>query len=231
MVSEREAGSRESPEPVLIAEPASDTSSLFVLDPDGHGPFRDMCLAYGDFYRPIFLETIRDWFIRNANKTELAELRKAISARSANLGKGGKRGRPRAKDDHNWLMGAKTAAWRRLIDRWTWRRIAESEGTKLNPRNIRVVERTLSRRQDQYAAIIWNACSQTGTWRSGVGIDANLKRLRDALETARFRQWLWTKAGLFGPSSNAEWTDGCKKIVLGLVGRGEKAAGRNLPAI
>ena len=104
MVSEREAGSRESPEPVLIAEPASDTSLLFVLDPDGHGPFRDMCLAYGDFCRPIFLETIRDWFIRNANKTELAELRKAISARSANLGKGGRRGRPRAKDDHNWLI-------------------------------------------------------------------------------------------------------------------------------
>ena len=50
------------------------------MDEDGHGPFRDLCLVYGDFYRPVFLEAIQDWFIWSANSEELKALRENLRA-------------------------------------------------------------------------------------------------------------------------------------------------------
>ncbi len=194
------------------------------FDSDGHGPFRNMCLVYGDFHRTVFLQEIINWFIRSASKAELAALRKAVSLRSADVRKGGKRGRPRGRDDADWLVRVKIAAWRRIVERWTWRRIAESEGLKPNRRNIRTIERTLTRRQDQYAAIIWEACSMAGVWKTGADSDTNRARLEKGLETQRLRLWLWSKAGL----PFKELSEGCKKIVLALVPRGGEAAGREL---
>jgi hypothetical protein len=187
-----------------------------------------MCLVYGDFYRPVFLQEIINWFVRSASKGEVAALRKAVSLRSAQISRGGKRGRPRGRDDADWLVKVKVAAWHRVVDGWTWKKIAESEGLKPNPKNIRTIERTLSRRQDQYAAIIWEACrSIAGVWKLGADSDTNLARLEEGLKTQYVRQWLWLKAGL----PFKDLPDGCKKIVLTLASRGEEAAGTELDQI
>lgn len=198
------------------------------FDADGHGPFRDLCVVYGDFHRPVFLQVIINWFVRSASKTELAALRKAISLRSNDVGRGGKRGRPRGRDDADWLVKAKVTAWHRIVDGWTWKRIAESGGLKPNHKNIRTVERTLARRRDQYAAVIWQACVEAAVWRNGDSDEIHLQRLESALETMRFRQLLWIRAGLFGPSSDPGWICGCKNIVLTLALRGGDAAGKEL---
>jgi hypothetical protein len=215
-------------EPVRPSPIQHDTpGAISNFDADGHGPFRNMCLAYGDFYRPVFLQEIINWFIRSASKAELAALRKAVSVRSAQVSAGGKRGRPRGRDDADWLAKVKVATWRRIVEGRTWREIAELEGLKPTRENIRTIERTLSRRQDQYAAIIWEACSMAGVWTPGAGSDINLVRLEKSLETQRLRQWLWSRAGL----PFRDLPDGCKKIVLTLASRGGNAAGRELAQI
>lgn len=216
----RNNASRVTPSPTPDGSP--DATPDF--DRDGHGPFRDMCCIYGDFHRAVFLQEIMDWFVRSANKTELAILRKAVARRSAHVGKGGKRGRPRGSDDAQWLNKAKVEAWHRIVDGWTWWEIAESEGLKPNQRNTRTIERTLSRRQDQYAAIIWEACSMAGIWKPGANSNINFARLVECLETKFLQQWLWLKAGL----PFKELPEGCKKTVLTLAPRGGEAAGTEL---
>jgi hypothetical protein len=159
---ERSETARVTPSP--ITDSTLDASLEF--DRDGHGPFRNMCLVYGDFHRTVFLQEIINWFVRSASKVELAALRKAVSWRSAHVSKGGKRGRPRERDDAAWLVKAKVEAWHRIVEGWTWWKIAESEGLKPTRKNIRTIERTLTRRQDRYAAIIWEACrSIAGVWK------------------------------------------------------------------
>lgn len=211
-----------SPSPDCTFEENSD------FDSDGHGPFRDMCLVYGDINRSVFLQEIISWFVRSASKTELSALKRAMFLRSRHIGKGGKKGRPRGRDNADWLVKVKTAAWRRIVQDLSWKRTAESEGLKPNQKNIRTIKRTLSRRQDQYAAVIWEASSEADVWRSTTGLESNLSRLKDAMETVKFRQRLWVKTGLFGPSPDKEWIEGCKKIVLALAPRGGNAAGADL---
>jgi hypothetical protein len=210
-----------------LAPNNSSDSSLDLLA-EAHGPFRNMCLVYGDFYRSVFLQEIINWFIRSASGTELTALRKAMTSRSDTLPKRGKRGRPRARDDSQWLVAVKTDAWRRIVEGRTWKSIAECEGLKPSRADIRTIERTRSRRQDEYAAIIWSASVHADVWRSADMVESNLRRLSDAMNTPRFRQWLWVKAALFGPSSDNEWVEGCKKIVLTLTPRGGRAAGAEL---
>jgi hypothetical protein len=217
---ERSDIARVAPSPI----PDNSPDATLDFDGDGHGPFRNMCLIYGDFHRTVFLQEIINWFVRSASKAELAALRKAVLLRSAHIGKGGKRGRPRGRDDADWLVKVKVAAWHRIVDGWTWKKIAESEELKPNHNNIRTIERTLSRRQDQYAAIICEACSMASVWEPVADSDTNCARLEEGLETQRLRQWLWLKAGL----PFKELSEGCKKIVLTLAPRGGEAAGREL---
>ena len=199
--------------------------STAAMDADGHGHFRDLCLVYGDFYRPVFLEVIQEWFVRGANKDEIAVLRKAISTRAASAGKDRKQGRPRAQDDSDWLIAAKIAAWRHIVDGWTWWQIAESDDMKPNRSNIKTIERTLSRRVDRYAAVIWRACIDLGSWKWQDDEQSNLARIEVDLRRAEMlRAWLWVKAGLpFGRFPERDLTEGCTKIVLTLAPRGEKA--------
>jgi hypothetical protein len=199
------------------------------VDKDGHGPFRDTCVVYGDFYRPIFLQEFLNWFIGSANKTELAILRKAVSARAATAGRGAKKGRPRAQDDADWLVKVKIEAWRRIVEGWTWWKIAESSGMKPTRGNIRALERTLSRRQDRYASIIWQACAAAGVWKTGNDPQTSLAYLERNLTTRKCQEWLWAKSGLpFGRFPEEDLTVGSKKIVLTLAPRGEKAAASEL---
>ena len=181
------------------------------MDEDGHhGSFRDLCLVYSDFNRPVFLEAIQDWFIRSANKEELKALREAISIRASNLRKagGGNRGRPRGRDDAEWLGKAKQEAYWRHVLGLTWPQVAAKAGLLPTKPNLR----TLQRRQDQLAAIVWSACRQFDS-----GIDQ--ERLKRHLERAPFQQWLRGKAGL----PFRDLPEVCKKIVLGLVPRGPAA--------
>lgn len=212
--------------PPAIPEVSEDAT--LDMDTDGHGPFRNMCLIYGDFHRTVFLQEIIDWFIRSASNTELAALRRAVALRSNALPKGSKRGRPRARDDSDWLVAVKTDAWRRIVEDRTWKNIAESEGLKPSRGDLRTIERTRTRRQDEYAAIIWGAATHADVWRGADTLESNLRRLSEAMDTPRFRQRLWVKAALFGPSSDSEWIEGCKKIVLTLTPRGGRAAGAEL---
>jgi len=203
-------------------------NAIAEFDADGHGHFRDLCLVYGDFHRAVFLQEIITWFLHNASKAELACLRKAVAARAGKISKGGRRGRPRAQEDSDWLLAARRIVWRRIVDGWTWPRVAEMEGMRPDKKNFHTIERTLGRRRDRFAALIWKACSDFSLWRAGDSSEVNLERLHRALESQQFRQYLWVKAGLFGPSADGKWIDGCGKIIERLYFRGQTAADEEL---
>ena len=200
------------------------------VDKDGHGHFRDLCVAYGDFYRPVFLQEFMDCFVRNANRTELAELKKAIAMRAAKPVKGKSKGRPRSEEDEGWLTKAKVVTWRRIVDGWTWWKIAESEGIKPTKSTIKVIERTLSRQVDQYAAIIWRACASAGIVPAESDTGTRIgTHLEERLKTRQFRLWLSQKTGLpFDRFPQRDLSDGCAKIVLELAPRGRKANAQEL---
>jgi hypothetical protein len=196
-----------------------------IEDRDGHGRFRDICLVYGDFHRDVFLQEFLRWFVRNANEAELVTLRKAVAERATRVSKGRKRGRPRAEDDADWLVKVKTSAWRHIVEGWTWKQIAESEGMRPTKANTR----TISRRVDQYAGIIWEACSEAGIWEAGADTDTRLAQLKSELATNKFKQLLWIRAGLpFGIFPQKDLTEGCTKIVLTLALRGGNAVAKEL---
>jgi hypothetical protein len=176
------------------------------MDEDGHGPFRDSCVIYGDFYRPVFLEEFVRWFVRSADKAELAVLRKAVRVRAAAIRKGGKRGRPRARDDDEWLIKAKVETWQRHILGWSWPQIAIEAGLEPTRPNCR----TLQRRQDEFAAMIWRALPPYAE---------QPERLKTLLESKAIQQLLWVRVGLPFKTHPEE----CKKIVLALAPRGLKA--------
>ena len=206
------------------------SEAALEMDEDGHGHFRDLCVAYGDFYRPVFLQEFLDCFVRNATKTELAELRKAIAIRAAEAGKGKRKGRPRSEKDEGWLTKAKVVTWHRIVDGWTWWKIAESEGMKPTKSTIKMIERTLSRQVDQYAAIIWRACASAGIVPAESDTGTRIgTHLEEGLKTRQFRQWLWLKTGLpFDRFPQRDLSDGCAKIVLELALRGRKANAQEL---
>ncbi len=55
----------------LSTSQENDADANLDMDRDGHGPFRDMCLIYGDFHRTVFLQEIINWFVGSASKAEL----------------------------------------------------------------------------------------------------------------------------------------------------------------
>ncbi|HKO03984.1 MAG TPA: hypothetical protein VJW51_04510 [Candidatus Acidoferrales bacterium] len=85
--------------------------------PDPHETFHDLCLAYGDFNRPVFLEAFLHWFVNSADSKELATLRRGIQTRAKLLRSQGKRGRPRAGESWRWLCATLRLVWQREIAR------------------------------------------------------------------------------------------------------------------
>jgi hypothetical protein len=93
------------------------------INHDGHGHFRGLCIAYGDYYRPTFLREFAERFIKSASKAELAGVRTLVALRARTLSQGtkgrasdqspGKKGRPAARSDNAWLANAKILAFRR----------------------------------------------------------------------------------------------------------------------
>lgn len=194
---------------------------------DGHGRFRELCIAYADYYRPIFLKEFINQFVRRATKPELATLRKEVAAheRRIRVQKGKSKGRPRAEDDWTWLRNARDAAFKRFVEVLSWKKVAESEGKKPNKPNIR----TLKNRQDRYAGIIWEACCEVGIWQSGSGTEADIDRLRHGLETTSLRVALCRRALLpFNIFPGQDLTAECKKVVMTLAPQGGKVVGKQL---
>lgn len=188
---------------------------LEVESLSAHGHFRDLCGVYGDNCRPVFLKEFLHSFVRNADEPELAQLRRAVSVRAASIAKNGKKGRPRAQGDPKWIAKARKEAWQRFVEGWNWPRIVQDEGLKPTKANAR----TVKRRVDTYAGLIWDACSWAFT--DGSKLETNLA-------TAKFRQWLWVRVGLFGPDPDSDWIAGCTKLVMALYPRGARASGEDL---
>jgi hypothetical protein len=213
-----------------VVEPrVSVEEAIARMDSDGHGRFRDICTVYGDGYRDVFREAFRNSFIRNANKAELAFLRKAIQERSGRIAHLGERGRPRNQNDRTWLANTKIAVWQHIVDCLTWRQIAKSRGMYPTKTNIRTIQRTLKRQIDQYALMIWQACIEAGVWQPGADPPEQLALIEKKLEVPLFRELLWVRVGLpFARLPGNDLTEGCRKIVLALALRGEHASGREL---
>jgi hypothetical protein len=102
----------------------------------------------------MFLEQILDLFVPSATKGEIAQIRKAIQNQERALrGKSGRRGRRRGQDSSDWRRKALQAAWRRHVLGWTWPEVAASERLRPTKPNLR----TLQRRCDDFAALVWRA--------------------------------------------------------------------------
>jgi hypothetical protein len=175
--------------------------------------FRNDRILFLDFNRPVFLEEI-ERFIWSATEEELAKLRTRIATRTKSIkDHRGKRGRPRGRSDEDWLTRAKIIAWRHHVHGWTWKRIAEAEGLKPTKENFR----TLQRRRDSFAAVVWDALQEPLSWG-----DPSPDRIKQALERLRDRQWLWVKTGL--PFRDAP--EECKAIVQALAPLGQVASAK-----
>jgi hypothetical protein len=175
--------------------------------------FRSDCMLFLDFNRPVFLEEI-ERFIWSANEEELVKLRKRIAARTKNIkAHRGKRGRPRGRSDEDWLTRARIVAWRHHVQGWTWKQIALDVGLKPTKENFR----TLQRRRDSFAAVVWDALQEPLSWG-----DPSPDRIKQALERLRDRQWLWVKTGL--PFRDAP--EECKAIVQALAPLGRVASAK-----
>src|SRR5215472_16127614 len=75
-----------------------------------HECFRELSTVYCFFNRPAFLNEIVN-FLRGADKSEIATIRKHVRERAKGLPHGGRRGRPRAADDPDWKRLALKRVW------------------------------------------------------------------------------------------------------------------------
>ncbi len=181
------------------------------IDTDVHMAFRNFCTLYGDHHREVFLEQILDSFIRGAGRLELAAIRKAIRHRKANLkARRPRKGRPRGSQDQGWLLKAFGIAWRRVVLRMKWSDIAKAEGLVPSKTTLR----TLSRRLDQYAALIWRILPA-----HAMGTD-----LSGALKDKAIQSQLRREAGMPFNIRPEE----CQKLVLELARRGQRVDGNEL---
>lgn len=190
--------------PLTNTEPILDSNSV---DFDPHENFRSLCLLYADFNRPVFLEQITQFIAGAAtSKIELTSIANAIKVKKRLLGKKTRVGRPRGEDDRDWLVRVKTEAWQRHVLGWEWSRIAVEAGMRPTRPNVR----TIQRRQDKYAAMIWLALP------THPEDPVDLSKLLDQI---KIQQWLWVQVGL----PFADLPEGCKKIVMALAPRGKHA--------
>jgi len=177
-----------------------------------HSPFLDLCLLYGDFNRPVFLDAILHWFLESASPAELKSLRRAIRDRARSLHRSSKPGRPRGAHDRLWIRSSTQLVWRREILRWPWRKIATASSLEPTKENIR----TLRNRRDQYAILVWNAAM-------GAGAHTHKpETLRRLLKALRIRRWFRSRLAL----PFAEYPEECRRIVLALAPRGAKVAAK-----
>jgi hypothetical protein len=176
-----------------------------------HSAFLDLCLLYGDFHRPVFLQAILRWFVESAGRDELDSLRRAIRDRTKLLRRGGRKGRPREENDWNWLRSSAQLVWQREVLGWSWPKIAAAAGMKPTKPNLR----TLQNRRDRYAMLLWRATP---------GRCDDPKKLARILEAKSIQRLYRSRAALPFDTHPEE----CKKIVLKLAPRGLRVAAGEL---
>ncbi|HKO06050.1 MAG TPA: hypothetical protein VJW51_14930 [Candidatus Acidoferrales bacterium] len=174
-----------------------------------HAQFLDLCLLYGDFNRPVFLEAILRFFVEAAGAKELAALRRAVRDRAKTIRSGGRNRRPRGEESRAWLRATLRLVWLREVEHWTWPKIAAAAGMKPTKPNIR----TLQRRCDHFAVLVWRATHGRGD---------HPKALRKMLEAKPVQRWYRSQLGLPFDSHPEE----CKRLVRILVSRGLHLAAR-----
>ncbi len=177
------------------------TSPTIEEDPR-HAPFLDLCLLYGDFNRPLFLEAILRSFVESAEAKEVAALRRAIRGRAKHLKQNRKKGRPSAEHDPDWIRRSLQIVWQREILHWPWRKIAPAAGLKPTKGNIR----TLQNRCDRYSLLVWHALP------TRAGQPQALKRL---LQSKPIQRMLHSRISLPFHTHPQE----CKRLVLVLASR------------
>jgi hypothetical protein len=174
-----------------------------------HDQFLDLCLLYGDFNRPVFLQALLRWFVESADAKELAALRRAIHDRSKALNQNAKKGRPIAEHDPDWIRRSLQVVWQREILHWPWRKIAAAASLKPTKANIR----TLQNRCDRYAILVSRALPPHA------GQPQALKRL---LESKPIQRMLRSRLSLpFGTHPQE-----CKRLVSVLTSRAPHLAAR-----
>ena len=160
------------------------------LDDDSHAKFRELCMMYGDFNRPVFLEEILNFISGfGATKAELSAIRTAVQKRTKRLAKRSQRGRPRAAESDSWMQKAITAAFRKRVLGWSWSRVTASIGMKPTKPNIRTVQR----RERQFAEVMLGALASLNVWKEGE-FGRTLKQ--DILDYKPYRRILMSKTGL-----------------------------------
>jgi hypothetical protein len=181
------------------------------MDSGAHNDsFRDLCVLYIDFNRPVFLEQILRFVASHgATKSELSAIRAAVQKRAKQLAKRGRRGRPRAAESNAWMQKAITAAFRKHVLGWSWARVTESIGMKPTKPNIRTVQR----RERQFAEWIADSMPAESLETSITGGRYSMKLREGALDSERNRYWLVVKAGLPFDTRPEE----CKTIVESLL--------------
>jgi len=178
-------------------------------DDSCHSEFLNLCLFYGDFNRPAFLEAIRHWFIESASAAELKSLRSAIRDRAAALRRQHKKGRPRAEQSPAWISSTLKLVWMHDVEGKSWRKIASAIGLRPTDDNLR----TLRNRRDHYAMLVW---------REVAGRGGGPEALSGMLESKHFQRLLRSKLALPFDSHPAE----CKKLVLAIAPRGLEAVSK-----
>lgn len=183
---------------------------------DPHRNFRDLCVVYGDFYRPVFLEEILS-FLSSwvTSRGEVETIRNALrkSEKQIQERQRAKRGRPAAWDSEGWIQKAMTAAFRRRVLDWTWAKVTESMGLEPTKPNIR----TIQRRELRFAEFIVEVVPPVDAWENGQ-FGTRLKP--EILDRKNVQLWIRSKTGLPFDDRPEE----CKKMVLALAPLGLKAS-------
>ena len=167
-----------------------------------HAQFLDLCLLYGDFNRPVFLEAILHWFVESADAKELAAMRRALRDRAKRIKPNRMKGRPSAGRDPDWIRRSLKIVWQREILHWPWRKIAAVANLRPAKTNIR----TLQNRCDSYVLLVWH------TLPPHPGQPQALKRL---LDSKRIQQMLRSRLSLPFDTHPEE----CKRLVSVLAPR------------
>lgn len=196
------------------------SSDEYPYHRDQHDWFRDYCMLYGDFNRPVLLEEIL-LFIGVANRSEVSEIRRAVQNRTKRFKGERKKGRPAAEKDWEWMSLAQTEAWRMYALGWDWKKVVEAEGVKPTETSYR----TLQRRLDRLAGMLYGALPQ---WARGHEILGYVcVPLEQAVSMPQVQQMIRMKIRLPFQSH----PDECRKVVLGLIPRGRDAYDASLLAL
>lgn len=141
-----------------------------------HKAFRDACVYYASLFRDVFLQEV-GFFIDGASPDELESISKMLFRREGSLkGPAKRRGRPSEANDPKWIAEAKEVAWNRHVKKMSWNEIVKNAGmaSETNER----IQRTLSRRRDDFAELVYSRLIDWGAGPQGQNIETLLRTPR-----------------------------------------------------